>query len=398
MLYPRVQCLPLRRPELSRLLSERKRGFVAGLCVRMQGFRVGRGMAMRLWRQRDPGLYFWWKLGLRLLPMRYELHLDHGVVWAFAAERRAVTFLEGIASAMGLSPNEGGSGKCIHFEVMPREPGKYFGPRLLRYVRSLPGREWKFREYHDVIFFEHPAIRETICEVGQMDSLPVRIHQMRRSLLPVYIDALLAGGLPVHGALVEIDGQGVILAGRSGEGKSTACGMLPAPWRVLADDLCLVVRDQFGNYRVHPLPTWSAFEQGSKTGMCQSGLSVPLRAIFFLKQAPVDEFLNLQKSNAAISLAGSALEVFRSIDFGFPRREEANVKKALYENAASIAVAVPSHLLRVSLKGRFWEKIEEVLGQVKQSGANICLETVRIKEANHGCDVRGPMPCGKIIF
>ncbi len=93
----------------------------------------------------------------------------------------------------------------------------------------------------------------------------------------------------------------------------------------------------------------------------QSGISVPLRAVFFLEQSPTDEVLPLKKSNAAIYLAGSALEVFRSIDFTFPRGEEANVKRALYDNAASIAVETPAHLLHLSLTGRFWEKIEEVL-------------------------------------
>jgi SynChlorMet cassette protein ScmC len=105
-------------------------------------------------------------------------------------------------------------------------------------------------------------------------------------------------------------------------------------------------------------------------------MSVPLRAVFFLKQAPVDECLAMKQSNAAISLAASALQVFRSIDFGFPRREEANVKKAPYDNAASLAMVVPSYLLHVSLTGRFWKKIEEVLGQEAPLQEGIYSETV----------------------
>jgi len=298
--------------------------------------------------------------------VRYQLPLDQGVIWSFETEGTTVGFLENFASAMGLPPGEGEADRCIHFEVMPRETANFFGPRLLRSARGRPGREWKVREYHDLIFFEHPSIHEIICEMDLGEDWPVRVHQMRRSLLPVYIDVLLAGGLPVHGALVEINGSGVILAGRSGEGKSTACKRLSPPWRVLGDDLCLVVRDRFGNYRVHPLPTWSALEENGGSGVCRSGSSVPLRAVFFLEQFAEDECRDMKRSTMAISLAASALQVFRSIDFRFPRGEDTSVKKALYENAASIAMATTSYLLRVSLQGRFWEKIEEVLGQVRQ--------------------------------
>jgi SynChlorMet cassette protein ScmC len=295
--------------------------------------------------------------------LSFYLSLDYGIVWAFKATGPASVWLEGFACVLGLAPGDGKANRQVHFEVMPREPGKFFGPRLLRYVRGLPGREWKVREYRDLVFFEHPAIWETICEIAPVADRQPQVHQMRGALLPAYIDALLAGGLPIHGALVEIDGIGVILAGRSGEGKSTACRRLPPHWRVLGDDLCLVVRDLFGQYRVHPLPTWSAFGENGGSGVCRSGSSVPLRAVFFLEQSIGDECFVLKKSTAAISLAASALQVFRSIDFGFPRGEEASVKKALYASASSLAMVAPSHLLRVSLQGRFWEQIGDVLEQ-----------------------------------
>ena len=293
--------------------------------------------------------------------LRYHLSLDHGIVWAFEAAGAAAGWLEGFACAMGLAPGEGEAGRRIHFEAMPRKTGEFFGPCLSRYSRSLPAREWKFREFHDLVLFEHAAVREVICELDTGADGPARIDQMRRAMLPLYTDSLLTGGLPVHGALVEIGGAGVILAGRSGEGKSTACRRLEAPWRVLGDDLCLVVPCASGGFRAHPLPTWSALSEGGGLGICRSGSSVPLRAVFFLEQSSEDECLDLKRSTTAISMATSAIEVFRSIDFEFPRSEEQEVKKALYASAASLALEIPSHLLRVSLTGRFWERIEEVI-------------------------------------
>ena len=298
--------------------------------------------------------------------LSYHLSLDHGIAWAFEAAGAAAGWLEGFARAMGLAPREGEANRRIHFEAMPRKTGEFFGPCLRLYARRFPAREWKFRESHGLVLFEHPAVREVICELDTGVDGPARVDQMRRAMLPIYTDSLLTGGLPVHGALVEIGGAGVILAGRSGEGKSTACRRLEAPWRVLGDDLCLVVPCASGGFRAHPLPTWSALRENGGSGICRSGSSVPLRAIFFLQQFAEDECRDMKRSTMAISLAASALQVFRSIDFRFPRGEDTSVKKALYENAASIAMATTSYLLRVSLQGRFWEKIEDVLGQVRQ--------------------------------
>ena len=293
--------------------------------------------------------------------LSYHLSLNHGVVWAFEAAGAAAGWLEGFACAMGLAPGGGEASRRIHFEAMPRKAKEFFGPCLRRYSRSFPAREWKFRELHSLVLFEHPTVREVICELDPGVDGSARVDQMRRAMLPVFSDALLSGGLPVHGALVEIDGAGVILAGRSGEGKSTACRRLQAPWRVLGDDLCLVVPCASGGFRAHPLPTWSALRERDDWKACRSGESVCLRAVFFLEQFAEDECRLLKKSSAAISLAASALEVFRSIDFEFPRREEKEVKKALYASAASLALEIPSHLLRLSLTGRFWEKIEQIL-------------------------------------
>ncbi len=293
--------------------------------------------------------------------LSYHLSLDHGVVWAFEAAGPAAGWLEGFACAMGLAPGDGNAGRRIHFEAMPRKAGEFFGPTLRHYSRTLPAPQWQLREHPDLVLFEHSAVREVICELDTGVDGPARVDQMRRAMQPIYRDLLLTGGLPAHGALVEIDGAGVILAGRSGKGKSTACRRLPAPWRALGDDLCLVVPCVSGGFRAHPLPTWSALSEGGGLGICRSGSSVPLRAVFFLEQSSEDECLDLKRSTAAISLAASALEVFRSIDFGFPRKEKEGVKKALYTSAASLALEIPSHLLRVSLTGRFWERIEEVI-------------------------------------
>jgi SynChlorMet cassette protein ScmC len=303
--------------------------------------------------------------------MSYHLSLDHGTVWAFEAAGAAAGWLEKFACALGLATGDGKADRRIRFETMPRKSGEFFGPVLCRYSKTLHASQWKLREFHDLILFEHPAVREVICELDTAADGPPRVDQMRRAMLPIYTDLLLTGGLPVHGALVEIGGAGVILAGRSGAGKSTACRRLLAPWRVQGDDLCLVVPCATGGYCAHPLPTWSALRENGGSGMCRSRSSVPLRAVFFIEQSAEDECLDLKRSTAALSMAGSALQVFKSIKTEFPRGEHSRVRMSVYDNAASLSLSVPSYLLRVSLDGRFWELMERAL----------CMGTMRGEEA-----------------
>jgi len=103
------------------------------------------------------------------------------------------------------------------------------------------------------------------------------------------------------------------------------------------------------------------FRQDRTAGRVRAGVALPLRAVFFLRQAREDECLEMKKSAAAVSLASVALQVFRSIDRDYPRTEDSEVNKSLYVNASSLALAVPAYILRISLTGRFWETIEAVL-------------------------------------
>ena len=291
----------------------------------------------------------------------FTLDLDQAVSWSFEAAGTASDWLETFAEAMGISRGAGKTRRHMVFEELPSKPGDPFGPVLGRHLMDLRGRDWKFRDLGGLSFFEHPAVKKVFCGLEAGLEWPLQVDQMRRSLLSVYSDAALAGGVPIHGALVESHGSGVILAGRSGEGKSTACRRLPEPWRAVSDDMCLVLKCPEGGFRAHPLPTWSVFRQDRTAGRVRAGVALPLRAVFFLRQAREDECLEMKKSAAAVSLASVALQVFRSIDCDYPRTEDSEVNKSLYVNASSLALAVPAYILRISLTGRFWETIEAVL-------------------------------------
>ncbi len=50
------------------------------------------------------------------------------------------------------------------------------------------------------------------------------------------------GAIPIHGSAVEIDGRGVMICGRSGNGKSSlAAGLIAAGGRLISDDLSVIL-------------------------------------------------------------------------------------------------------------------------------------------------------------
>jgi SynChlorMet cassette protein ScmC len=80
-----------------------------------------------------------------------------------------------------------------------------------------------------------------------------------------------------------------------------------------------------------------------------------------MEQAETDEVLPLGQGEAAAYIHHSAMAVYRRRLYHLDRRESKSLRLKLFDNACELAKAIPAFKLRVSLKGRFWEKIEAVL-------------------------------------
>ncbi len=176
----------------------------------------------------------------------------------------------------------------------------------------------------------------------------------------VGMNAERRGGILLHGALLEKEGKGVILAGPSGAGKSTAGRRLNHPWRSLSDDMVLVVKKNKGEYRAHPWPTWSRMEMRDPSGRVDAAYSVPLSGIFFIQQSQDDSATPSEKSNSIGMLLGCAEIATGSMVHLLPQKEVVTIRKRRFHNMFDLTSSIPQYRLSVSLKGRFWEKIEEV--------------------------------------
>ncbi len=107
------------------------------------------------------------------------------------------------------------------------------------------------------------------------------ITQIMRLAFFIVLEAIGSRGLLLHGAMVEKEGKGAILAGPGGIGKTTACSRLPHPWKTQSDDTTLLIPAGNGGYRAHPWPTWSRFLDNGPGGSWPVEEAIPLRTLFF---------------------------------------------------------------------------------------------------------------------
>lgn len=186
------------------------------------------------------------------------------------------------------------------------------------------------------------------------------IQLMELSLIFAH-DAQTRGGVLLHGALAEKDGIGVILAAPGGTGKTTASDRLLAPWRSLCDDTTLVVRDSQGNYWAHPWPTWSRFLRGESGGTWDVQNAVPLKGVFFLSQAVEDRVESVGPGHAVSLLVECAEQTSQLMARGLSKEETRALHLERFNNLCALARVVPTHVLRISLTGAFWQEIEQML-------------------------------------
>jgi SynChlorMet cassette protein ScmC len=163
-------------------------------------------------------------------------------------------------------------------------------------------------------------------------------------------------GLLVHGALAEWNGQGVILAGPGGVGKTTVSKRLPSPWRSLSDDNTLIVRSSGGAYWAHPWPTWSQYRKGDMSGSWDVQAAVKLKAIFILTQARKNEIALLPIRQAISELVDVSGQTFFIMANGMDKDAIRRINLMRFHNAVALSKRVPVYRLEISRHGRFWKE------------------------------------------
>jgi hypothetical protein len=207
-----------------------------------------------------------------------------------------------------------------------------------------------------------------VCWLSPLFDPYLQVIQMDSIAASIALQLLPRGGLLLHGALADYKGAGYVMAGPSGVGKSTSSRRLPPPHRSLCDDRTLVVCDRAGRYWAHPWPTWSRLFNRDLNASWPVEEAVPLRGIFFLSQAASERLQPTSPTQAAALIMESAIDLARTVT----RLSEAGESPRLWEDhlaaAKSLAAAVPVCSLEMSLHGRFWSEIEQVLSAAGDLG------------------------------
>jgi SynChlorMet cassette protein ScmC len=213
----------------------------------------------------------------------------------------------------------------------------------------------------EIAVFPREEENSVVCALFPADNGTAIASQLRQISLVISQQAQARNGVLLHGALTEWQGNGIVLAGRSGIGKTTASRRLVSPWKSLSDDLTLVVQDIQGEYWAHPWPTWSQFMADRSGGSWNVQDAVPLKGIFFLSPAQND-WVEPIGAGRAVGLLVKACGQAR---WGMPENVGPEQKRRFrlqcFENICPIAQTISCHMLHVSLNGEFWHELEKAI-------------------------------------
>jgi SynChlorMet cassette protein ScmC len=276
--------------------------------------------------------------------VNYRLPLREGLCWHLRAEdEAAAAVVAQLAQVMQLSPAPAGEGREVDDKYLVA-----FSDGADSIIAASEGSLFR-------LDLNEPRANEWLRPPVQLSLA------LARACVPY-------GGLLLHGALAEWNGQGVLLVASGGTGKTTASRRLPAPWRSVSDDTTLLLRDTGGQWQAHPWPTWSRFPENSPGESWAVQAALPLRGIFHLKRAQAESVVPLGTAQAVGRLAQSNEEVSRLMVTDLPPEQARTLSLQRFEWLCALARAVPMFTLDLSLTGAFWVEIERALGWRSRPG------------------------------
>lgn len=280
----------------------------------------------------------------------HRLALKNGQRWTLRADPDLEGWLHAFASILMLEP------------ASPEEGGPYWRFCMQeRGGRGPPGRGWvsSYSNWQSIHARTDGADLITGIVPYDRGDKKEDIVRMMLATQSLYLAVWPRGGIPVHAALIEREGDGILIAASGGTGKSTCATRIPPPWRALCDDAALLVPVE-GVYYAHPLPTWSDYLMRDQYDRrWHVGNAVPVTGIWFLEHGEEDRGVPLGKGEAASRLYQSAVQ-----SSGPCMRREGNEEvyagwhAALFNRCCDVVSHISCGVLRATLGGRFWECLE----------------------------------------
>ncbi len=298
--------------------------------------------------------------------VEYCLTLSDGSGWWLSEFNECTGLAERLAVIMELKESRlNGSPKLIFSQKAASHSDKCKLDRFVTAKLRSCGHNtgWEVDDPASLRVWCSESIPDVLCEVIHHVQVPeIQFLNMWYAILPIYQRSIYRGGLPLHAGLVELNGLGLLLVASSDKGKSTCCRRLPDYWKPLCDDEALVVLDKQKKYRAHPFPTWSDYLLKRAKNTWNVQYSVPLYGVFFLEQSETDEVVPMGEGQAAVLMSESSSQICQKFWRTLDTEDQRLFRNELFNNSCDIAKHIPAYHLSVSRHGRFWEKIEQVLG------------------------------------
>lgn len=301
----------------------------------------------------------------------YRLSLGDGNRWWITGDEALINWVDKFSTIMKLEPCESKGFSKIIFSKMKDVHGAKSKENDEFYQNGgCRNFEERWISYKDINLGCQNNMSGVTCEVNNDIDGGREFLNMWAALQLIYQKSIAKGGLPFHAGLVELDGQGILLAGPGGRGKSTCCRHLPGYWKVLSDDETLIVRGK-NTYLAHPFPTWSDYlrKRAQKTWNIQYFVAVC--AIFFIEHAKTDGVVPIGNGQAATLMNESANQVCCKFWHRLDKKNQRDYKRKVFSNACEMAREIPAFRLRVSLEGKFWEKMEKVIDRLPELNSNL---------------------------
>jgi SynChlorMet cassette protein ScmC len=299
----------------------------------------------------------------------WTLKLTDQLSWSLSASTSTKSWLRKLASIMELKPGPLDGLPKVHFVLRSEfrdESGRQDDHLHASEQLSSFESQWTPQKFGLLRWWTSPWGRDAICELPDAPDIENDVMMMSRGLLPLYRQAIAVGGIPMHAALLEYSRFGFMIAASGGVGKSTCCHRLPPPWNPLCDDETLILPGPSKLFLAHPFPTWSEYLSGQSSQTWGVESHITLGVVFFLCQATMDKVVPISKMEAAIRINHSAVQVcdriWRDMDTSAQRR----LRCELFNNACTLAKAIPCFELCIGLTGQFWEDMDRVLPHLKQ--------------------------------
>ncbi|MFH1729992.1 MAG: SynChlorMet cassette protein ScmC [Pseudomonadota bacterium] len=287
--------------------------------------------------------------------LNYKLKFADGKDWIFSYSEELKPLLNNFAEILGLEKTEASNSEYKIIINEYNNENKKTEYNKDDYIEIKQGKSARV-----VINKKTP---EFLVEINKeyIDHPEIKVINMWSLVRPISLFYCSNNGGPIHATFAELNGKGILIAASGGVGKSTCYERLPDYWKPLSDDMALLLKDKDKQIVGHPLPTWSDHLWLRKHSTFNSSYSVPLKAIFFLKQAEIDKVTPLSKGEACQGIYQSLKQPLESFFTKIRPVDKKMYFSHMFNNAANISMQIPAYNLDATLDGKFWEEIEKVI-------------------------------------